>query len=87
MDHLTSSTSSGAVWFTAVALLLTMIVLTALRKRKNSKASPAAAPPVLHGAALVRFARGMVRDGPLEAIREQQAKPVVNAGHNTREVD
>uniref|UniRef100_A0A0E0EB00 Obtusifoliol 14-alpha demethylase n=2 Tax=Oryza meridionalis TaxID=40149 RepID=A0A0E0EB00_9ORYZ len=77
MDHVTSSTiARGAMsWVAAtVALLLTTaVILTALQKRKISSPA-AAAPPVVRGAGLVRFARAMARDGPLEAIREQQAK-------------
>ncbi|XP_006657674.1 obtusifoliol 14-alpha demethylase-like [Oryza brachyantha] len=86
MDHLTSTTSasSGAtVWLAAAALLLTTAALTALQRQRKTRSSSssnagaaavAAAPPVLRGAALVRFARAVARDGPLEAMREQQDK-------------
>uniref|UniRef100_A0A0E0LKB2 Uncharacterized protein n=1 Tax=Oryza punctata TaxID=4537 RepID=A0A0E0LKB2_ORYPU len=78
MDHVTSSTiSGGAMWVATVALLLTTtVILTALQKRKSSPAAMvvAAAPPVVQGAALIRFALAMARGGPLEVIREQQAK-------------
>nr|XP_025883082.1 putative sterol 14-demethylase-like protein [Oryza sativa Japonica Group] len=75
MDQLTSST---VFWLTtAVAfLLINTVILRALQKRKSSPAAAAAAapPPVVQGVGLVRFVRAMARDGPLEAIREQQAK-------------
>lgn len=65
------------MWLTTVALLLTTVVIwTALQKRKRGEACPAAVapPPIVQGTALVRFLRAMARDGPLEVIREQLAK-------------